>query len=61
MVTPEESREQAFSLLGIDDEFDRIAITELSRELAREIPQPGSDAEQKLAEIGRIFGKRFGL
>ncbi len=60
-LTPEESREQAFDLFGIDDEFDRIALTELSRDLTREIPQPGSEAEQTLIQIGRIVGKRFGL
>jgi hypothetical protein len=56
-VTPEEAMEQMLTLMGIRDPFARIAVTDLMRDLDKygnKMPEPGSEHEKKLMELGAI-------
>jgi hypothetical protein len=54
-MTPEEARDHALQLLGLDP-FQRIAVEAISRDLEgiKWPPQPGSEHERKLIELGRV-------
>ena len=58
-MTPEEARQRSFDLLaGVLklDEFQKIAMSELMRDLEGFTwpPEPGSEHEKKLMELGSI-------
>jgi hypothetical protein len=54
-MTPEEARDQALRIMGLD-EFQRIAVVDLSRDidLSAGMPAPGSEEERRLIELGRF-------
>jgi len=66
-VNPEEARQQSLDMIGGAlglDEFQKIAISELMRDLKGFSwpPAPGSAHEKKLMELGSIVtGKRGSL
>lgn len=63
-MTPEEARQESLAILGKTlglDEFQMIAVQDISADLEGFTwpPEPGSEHEKKLIELGAIVGSKF--